>query len=98
MLVPGSFKVASEDGKAELGSLGCVRKSVGLDYPLIIISWGALHHIEICHKQKADQVFDVSDLFKIFIFIIQILFITFDLENVFQTSEILPLVTIIFQR
>lgn len=50
MLVPGSFKVTSEDGKTELGNSGCVRKSVGLDYPLIIINWGALHHTEICHK------------------------------------------------
>ena len=50
MLVLGSFKVTSEDGKRELGNLGCIRKSIGLDYPLIIINWGVLHHTEIWHK------------------------------------------------
>lgn len=50
MLVLGSFKVASEDGKRELENLGCIRKSIGLDYPLIIINWGALHHTEIWPK------------------------------------------------
>lgn len=48
MLVLGSFKVTSEDGKRELGNLGCIRKSIGLDYPLM--NWGALHHTEIRHK------------------------------------------------
>jgi len=50
MLVPGSFKVTSEDGKTELGNLGCIRKSVGQDYALIIINWGSLPHTEICYK------------------------------------------------
>lgn len=55
----------------QLGNLGCIRKSIGLDY--LLINGGALYHTEIWHKQKADQVFDVSDLFKISVFLIQIL-------------------------
>ena len=50
MLVPGSFKVTSEDGKTELGNLECIRKSIGLDCPLRIINWGALHHTEVWCK------------------------------------------------
>lgn len=74
ILLPVSFKVASEDGKMELGNSGCVRKSKGLDYPLMIRNWGSVHHAEIWHEQKADQIFNASDLFKtsFFFFIIKI--------------------------
>lgn len=43
----------------------------------MIRNWGSVHHAEIWHEQKADQIFDASDLFKTSFFNKNSSFITF---------------------